>query len=99
MYGHPDASGEDKRLTATLSAACTAACTSEGENANAGTPEAASLDSPPQAADTLEIDQGSEGEGAADKPADPLAGLAAAIAGLTPADRERLAAMLGGKTG
>jgi hypothetical protein len=33
----------------------------------------------------------------ADKPADPLAALAAAIANLTPADRARLAAMLAGQ--
>lgn len=43
---------------------------------------------PPQAAGALDTDQGSEGEVTADKPADPLAGLAAAIASLTPADRE-----------
>lgn len=45
-------------------------------------------------ASSLDTDQGNEGEGTAGKPADPLAGLAAAIASLTPADRARLVAML-----
>jgi len=49
------------------------------------------------AADSLTADQASEGEGAAGKPADPLAGIAAAIASLTPADRARLVAVLTGQ--
>ena len=55
----------------------------------------------PPAAEPFDADQGSKSEGTADKPADPLAGLAAAIAGLTPADRARLVAMLtdNGSTG
>jgi hypothetical protein len=77
-------------------AACTSACTSEGEIENAGALDAASMGTPPQPAGPLGTDQGNEGEGAADKPADPLAGLAAAIANLTSADRARLAAMLVG---
>ena len=40
------------------------------------------------------LDRGDQDPGAADAKADPLAGLAAAIAGLSPADRARLAAML-----
>jgi hypothetical protein len=74
---------QDNGLTETPSGACTAACTSEPENANAGTPE---------------THQDDKGEGTA---GDPLVALAAAIAGLSPGDRERLAAMLdqGGKQG
>ena len=53
-------------LTPTPSAACTAACTSEAENANADA-----------------LDQG-----------DSLAKLATTLAGLSQAERERLAAML-----
>jgi hypothetical protein len=66
-------SGASKGLTTTPSAACTAACTSEAKNDNAG---------------TLAADQG-----------DPLAKLAAALLTLSPADRERLAAMLAGHQG
>jgi len=73
-----DASGDSKPLTPTPSAACTAACTSKAENANAGTPDSADL--------------GSEGEGA--DTGDPLAKLAAALLTLSLADRARLAAML-----
>jgi hypothetical protein len=70
-------------------AACTAACTSEPENANAG-----------RVPSGCDADQGNEGEGAAGKPAaDPLAKLAAALLDLTPADRARLAAMLTGHQG
>jgi hypothetical protein len=63
---HSDASDSSKALTSTPSDACTCACTSEGENDNAGTP-----------------DQG-----------DLLAKLAAVIANLSLADRERLATMI-----
>jgi hypothetical protein len=95
----------------TPSAACTAACTSEAENANAGPLEAASLGTSPHAADGADAHQGDEGEeigqgGAArglsavdQSPADPLAVLAAAVAKLSPADRERLAALLTGRQG
>jgi hypothetical protein len=78
-------SDSDKALTSTPSAACTAACTSEAANANAGT-----LDTADQGAGegTAAIDQG-----------DPLAVLAAELAKLSPADRERLAAMLTGHQG
>jgi hypothetical protein len=76
---------------------CTRVCTSEGENANAGAAETASLGAPPQAAGNLHTHQGSEGEGTADKPADPLAALAATLLTLSPADRARLAAMLTGR--
>ena len=58
--GRCDASEAGKGLAAGAPAACTAACTSEAENANAGTVEA----------------------------------LAAALLGLSAADRARLAAML-----
>jgi hypothetical protein len=77
--GHPDASDSSKGLTPTPSAACTAACTSEPENANAGIPDA---------------DQGERSEGTDPTPADPLANLAAALLNLSEADRERLAGML-----
>jgi hypothetical protein len=43
-------------------------------------------------ADTLEADQGNKGEGI--DQGDPLAKLAAAITGLSPMDRQRLAALL-----
>jgi hypothetical protein len=82
MYGHPDASSETKGLAPTPPAACTAACTSERQIENAGALDAASLGTPTQAAGTAH--------------ADPLTALAGAIANLSPADRARLAAMLGG---
>jgi len=69
-------------IKATPPAACTAACTSEARNANAG---------------ALDTAQGCKGEGT--DQADPLAALAAAIAALSPAERERLAAMLAGHPG
>jgi hypothetical protein len=75
----PTEGEQGEPLTATPSAACTAACTSEAENANAG---------------TLETHQDGKGEGAGGSPSDPLAALAAAIAGLSPGNRERLAGML-----
>jgi hypothetical protein len=83
------ASVENKGLAPTPSAVCTRVCTSEPENANAG---------------TLHTDQGSEGEGTAGgsstaDQADPLAKLAAALLDLMPADRARLAAMLTGHQG
>ncbi len=72
-------------VTPTPSAACTAACTSEPENANAG---------------TLDADQGNEGEGTAGKPAAAsLESLAAALLTLSSADRAKLAAMLTGDQG
>ena len=74
-----------QRLTPTPSLVCTRVCTSEAENANAGT---RTLTRPRGLATSEGIHQG-----------DPLAGLAAAIADLTPADRERLAAMLAGRRG
>ena len=95
-YNVPDASLDNKALTSTPSAACTSACTSEGENANADALDAASLGTPPQAADAHQ-DKG-EGTAAIDH-ADPLAMLAAAVANLSPANRERLAAMLAGHKG
>jgi len=64
-------------VTPTLPAACTAACTSEPENAYAGHQE-----------EGEGIDQG-----------DSLAAVAAALVNLSPADRERLAAMLAGNAG
>ena len=65
-------------LAPTLPAACTAACTSEPENDNAGTAD------------------GGRDKGEGTDQGDPLAKLAAALLTLTPADRERLAAMLTG---
>ena len=81
MYGQSDVSEDTQALTPTLPAACTAACTSEPENANAG---------------TLDADQGSKSEGTDQDQGDPLAAIAAALVNLSPADRARLAAMLGG---
>jgi hypothetical protein len=86
----------------TPSAACTAACTSEAENANAGTPEAGHQgQGEATAAGTLDADQqdrpaGDRGQGEGADQGDPLAKLAAALLALTPADRARLAAMLTG---
>jgi hypothetical protein len=88
-------------FTPTASPVCTRVCTSEAENANAG---------------TLEADQGREGTeqfcgchkkgddaakipgGTADQ-GDTLAKLAAALLTLSPADRARLAVMLTGHQG
>jgi hypothetical protein len=81
MCEHADASDSSKALTPTPSAACTNACTSEMERANAD-----ALDVPEQKKST-----GAETPTA---PADRLALLAAELAKLSPADRERLAAML-----
>ena len=93
----------------TPSAACTAACTSEAENANADTLDADHC----SIAERIDADQGDKGEGidqgaaargsstagAPSGSADPLAKLAAALLTLSPADRERLAAMLTGGQG
>ena len=77
---HDNANGGSKGLTPTPSAVCTRVCTSEPENANAG---------------TLHTDQGNEGEGTAGMPAAAsLESLAAALLTLSPADRAKLAAML-----
>ena len=89
----PVASDSSKALTPTPSDACTCACTSEGENANADALEAASLGTPPQAADVLDTGHQSEGEGI--DQGDPLTKLAAELGKLSPEDRQRLAAMLG----
>jgi len=94
---HPDASEGNKELASTPPAACTAACTSEGKNVNADAPQGGSPAALPQAAEPLNAKPGSEGEGTASEAPDPLAALAAAIANLSAADRERLVAMLGGQ--
>jgi hypothetical protein len=78
---HPDASDSSKALTPTPPAACTNACTSEGENANYNL-----LDS--RAGEATE--DGNKG------PSDLLAVIAAALCALSPADRARLAKMLQG---
>jgi hypothetical protein len=103
----PVISLDSKALTSTPSDACTAACTSEPKNANADALNATSSGTPPQAPGTLDTDQGiqaaavahqgSEGEGI--NQGDPLARLAAELGNLSPADRERLAAMLTGRQG
>jgi hypothetical protein len=85
---HHNASDSGKGLTPTPSPVCTRVCTSEPENANAG-----------RVPSGCDADQGDEGEGTDRKPADqgdPLAKLAAALLtlSLSPADRERLAALL-----
>ncbi|MGO8691866.1 MAG: hypothetical protein ACLQLG_19765 [Thermoguttaceae bacterium] len=79
-------------LTATTSPVCTRVCTSNLENANADALDA----DQGSIGERLDADQGTEDE-AAD--ADPLAKLAAAVLSLSPADRERLAAMLTGHQG
>ena len=76
---------DTKGLTTTPPGACTAACTSNPENNNAGTPDAEPAGH-----------QG-QGEGTTAKPvAASLASLAAAVLALDATDRERLAAMLKG---
>ena len=89
--GHHVVTDDSKGLASTTSAACTSACTSISQNANAGNPEAASLGTAPHAADP---DQADRSEELAEAQADPLAALAAALATLTPADRARLLAMV-----
>ena len=71
----------NKELTSTPLPVCTRVCTSEGENANA---------------DALYADQGNKGEGIGESSGsgDPLAAIAAAIAALSPADRQRLSSIL-----
>ncbi|MHC4402420.1 MAG: hypothetical protein ACYTG0_22370 [Planctomycetota bacterium] len=81
--GPPNVSDDTKALTETATDACTAACTSEPENARAGTPDA-------------DRSAGDRQQGEGSDQADPLAKLAAALLTLSPADRERLAAMLKG---
>jgi len=79
--GTSDASEAGKELASTPPAVCTSVCTSQAENANAGTTDA---------------HQGTEGEGTASAAASPGAGLAelaAALLTLSPADRARLAAI------
>ena len=104
MSKHPVASDGIKGLAPTPSAACTSACTSEAENVNAE-----ALDTASPVPLQVPADQGNEGEGidhggagrgssTADQ-GDPLAVLAAAVANLSPADRERLAVMLTGNQG
>jgi len=87
-------------LATTPFSACTAACTSKPENANAdalnGSPDHASTGGLPQAAGNLETGSQSKGQGI--DQADPLAMmLAAALASLSQADRQRLGAMLLGQ--
>ena len=81
----PPAGGAGKGLTSTPPAACTNACTSEAENANAG---------------HLNADQPAQAESGGVKPdgqIDPLAVLAAAITTLSPTARARLAKMFQGE--
>ena len=82
--GTPSQDATRQDVTSTPSAACTAACNGNAKNSNADALEAGHQDQGEGTdAGTLDAHQG-----------DPLAKLAAAIAGLTPADRERLAGML-----
>jgi hypothetical protein len=96
-YNAPVTSIDNKELTSTPSPVCTRVCTSEAENANAGTigvmPSDAGI-ALTETAGTRNADQGNEGEGI--DQGDPLATLAAAIDSLSPTDRQRLAAMLTG---
>ena len=93
---HPVASDDSKALTPTPFPVCTRVCTSEAENANADALEAASLGTPPQAADADRAPDEGEGTAAIDQ-GDPLARLAAELGKLSPEDRQRLAAMLAGQ--
>jgi hypothetical protein len=80
-------------FTPTLPAACTAACTSEAETDNADTYYATLAGTPSQAAAAVAADGGrNEGEGTDE--GGRLDKLAAALLTLSPAERERLAAML-----
>ena len=86
----PDVTAATKALAETLPAACTAACTSEGENANAGRV--------PSGCDAEPAGHQGQGEGTTAKPAAAsLESLAAALLTLSPADREKLAALLVGQ--
>lgn len=77
-----DVSAENKALTATASPACTAACTRNPENDNA------------TAANQAGDQAAKDAEPVAGQGADSLAALAAALKGLSTADRAKLAAML-----
>jgi hypothetical protein len=83
-------------LTATPSAACTSACTGEGDKANVGVLEATLMETPPQVADANRRNA-AKGLGASPGTEDTLATLAAVLLTLSLADRERLAAMLAGR--
>jgi hypothetical protein len=74
---------DPQALASTPSAACTAACTSEAETDNAGTTDAGHQGR----GEGADQDQGGA-------PSGSLAKLAAALLTLSPADRERLAALL-----
>ena len=83
------ASIDTKALTPTPSVACTAACTSNPENDNAGRV--------PSGCDADPAGHQGQGEGTTAKPAvASLESLADALLALSPADRARLAAMLKG---
>jgi hypothetical protein len=98
--GTHDVSDNQQALAPTPFPVCTRVCTSEPENANANALEAASLDTPPQAADVLGTGHHAESEGTADTDqGNPLAKLAAALLTLSPADRERLATWLAQNNG
>ena len=78
--GVRDLSEADKGLRSTDPDACTAACTSDAENANEGP-----------------LGEGPESQGGGgEQLSGALAAVARLIGSLTPADRERLAAMLAG---
>jgi len=83
-----------QEVAATPPAACTAACTRIPEEGNGGALEAdpADVGRGPSAA-------GAPAAGAPTDQGDPVAKLAAAMLNLSPADRERLAAMLAGQQG
>ncbi len=87
-----------KALTSTPSAACTCACTSEAQNANTFRPQARVAESSLPAANQSDQAAASvnqvEYEGV--NQGDLLASLAAVIAQLSSADRQRIAAMLMG---
>jgi hypothetical protein len=84
----------DKGLTATPPAVCTSVCTSQRENANADDLDRHPGAPSPDALDNSAPGPRADGEGTDQAGADPLAGLAAAIAALSPTDRVRLAEML-----
>jgi len=84
-------------FTPTPSPVCTRVCTSKPENDNADTCYATLAGTLPQDSDGTDAGHQDEGEG--NDQGDPLAKLAAALLTLSPADRERLAAMLTGHQG
>jgi hypothetical protein len=85
-----------QEIAYTPPAACTSACAIDAESVDAGAADAVSLQTPVQAVEPLSTDPSNNDlTPSTAVPDDPLAKLAAAIAVLTPAERTRLAGLLG----